>query len=493
MKSVLIVEDEKMIRKGIHTIVERSEVLTDEIIECRNGEEALDVLKEKAVDIMFTDIRMPRMDGITLIKEVQKLSHKPKIVVISGYDDFNYAVEVLKNGARDYILKPIEREKINSILVQLDKEIEEETQVKERTKSSKQHLQVQQLKYYLLNQFKNEKELQILNREIEDSLLNQPYQICITNPQEEIANDDANYLFIDDVEEQCVFIVPEDKLFLFAEDLLPKGSIGISNVYTGVEQLRTAYEESCIARKCAFIMGKHVYYYDARKINSEKQEEVPKGFENHFVHKFGTDNMENAIQDLKNLFFIGRIGKVDPEKLIDLISSIWQLLYDTYPNVIDLDIERYKSFRQPLIYSNAEEYLEDFSKWLEKMKQIMETEFDDYRNKEKINHAVSYIQENYSKDLNMAMVSNYVSMNYSLFSVTFKQYTGQNFVNYLKDIRLRAAKELLETTELKIIEISQAVGYDNEKHFMKLFKSAYGVSPTEYRKNIQIGKGSIES
>ncbi len=493
MKSVLIVEDEKMIRKGICTIVKRSEVHIDEIIECRNGEEALDVLKEKRVDIMFTDIRMPKMDGITLIKEVQKLSPKPKIVVISGYDDFNYAVEVLKNGARDYILKPIEREKINSILEQLDKEIEDETKEKEKSESSKQHLQVQQLKYYLLNSFTNEKELQILNGEIEDSLLNRPYQICITNAFEDFPHDDTNCLFIDDVEEQSVFIVSEDKLILYVEDFLQKGNIGISDVHTGVDQLRIAYEESCIARKYAYIMNKHVYYYDAQKINSEEHEEIPKGFENQFVHKFGTDNMENAIQDMKNLFFKGRIGKIAPEKLIGMINRIWKQLYDTYPNVIDFDKERYTVFRQPLIYSNADEYLDDFSQWLEHMKTIMETEFDDYRNKEKINHAVAYIQENYSKDLNMAMVSNYVSMNYSLFSVTFKQYTGQNFVNYLKDIRLRAAKELLETTELKVIEISQTVGYDNEKHFMKLFKSAYGVSPTEYRKNIQIGKGNIEN
>lgn len=89
----------------------------------------------------------------------------------------------------------------------------------------------------------------------------------------------------------------------------------------------------------------------------------------------------------------------------------------------------------------------------------------------------------------MAVVSNYISMNYSLFSYSFKQYTGSNFVNYLKDIRMREAKKLLAETEMKIIEISQTVGYDNEKHFMKLFKNTYGVSPTEYRKNMSRAKG----
>ena len=88
----------------------------------------------------------------------------------------------------------------------------------------------------------------------------------------------------------------------------------------------------------------------------------------------------------------------------------------------------------------------------------------------------------------MAVVSNHVSMNYSLFSLSFKQYTGMNFVNYLKMIRIGEAKRLLEETDEKIIDISQKVGYENEKHFMKTFKSVCGVSPSEYRKNMQMGK-----
>ena len=88
----------------------------------------------------------------------------------------------------------------------------------------------------------------------------------------------------------------------------------------------------------------------------------------------------------------------------------------------------------------------------------------------------------------MAMVSNDVSMNYFVFSLTFKEYTGQNFVNYLKELRLKEAKKLLDETDKKVIEISTLVGYENEKHFMKTFKSIYGVTPSEYRKNIQIGR-----
>lgn len=88
------------------------------------------------------------------------------------------------------------------------------------------------------------------------------------------------------------------------------------------------------------------------------------------------------------------------------------------------------------------------------------------------------------EDINMAVVSNYLSMNYSLFSHECKQQTGSDFVSYLKEIRLKHAKELLEETDLKIIEISRKVGYEDEKYFMKLFRGTYGVSPGEYRENI---------
>ena len=106
------------------------------------------------------------------------------------------------------------------------------------------------------------------------------------------------------------------------------------------------------------------------------------------------------------------------------------------------------------------------------------------KNGQKMKEAVEYIRENYNKDLNMAVVSNHISMNYSLFSCTFKQYTGSNFVNYLKELRIAKAKQLLADTDMKIIEISQTIGYENEKHFMKIFKAKFGMTVKEYRRSI---------
>src|SRR5690606_15922774 len=122
MNKVLIVEDEKMIRKGIVAMLKRAPVEIKEIIECRNGKEALELLQTTKFDLMITDIRMPKMDGISLVKQIRDMPSKPMVVVVSGYDDFNYAVEAPRHGVMDYLLKPIEREKFYKIMSNIQEE-----------------------------------------------------------------------------------------------------------------------------------------------------------------------------------------------------------------------------------------------------------------------------------------------------------------------------------------------------------------------------------
>ncbi|MCD7842712.1 MAG: AraC family transcriptional regulator, partial [Lachnospiraceae bacterium] len=136
-------------------------------------------------------------------------------------------------------------------------------------------------------------------------------------------------------------------------------------------------------------------------------------------------------------------------------------------------------------YRSLDEYTEALSRWLGMVHEKTDNRSDEFRNRQKLEKAIRYIRENYSSDLNMAVVSNHVSMNYSLFSQEFKQYTGENFVSFLRNIRMEEAKRLLAQTQLRVVEISQKVGYENEKHFMKTFKSVYGVSPSEFRKNVE--------
>ena len=115
MNTLLIVEDEKLIRQGLKAMVYRSGVPVENVLECRNGEEALEILKMQKIDVMFTDIRMPKMDGMALMRAMQELPCKPLTVAVSGYDDFSYAVEMMRGGAREYLLKPVDRDKVKEV------------------------------------------------------------------------------------------------------------------------------------------------------------------------------------------------------------------------------------------------------------------------------------------------------------------------------------------------------------------------------------------
>ena len=122
MKTILISEDEKLIRKGLQTMVRRSPVPVETILEARDGEEALSLMKQNVVDLLITDIRMPKMDGIELVAHLGELEYKPLVLVISGYDDFSYAVEMLRQGVFDYMLKPVERERLYAVLEKLEEQ-----------------------------------------------------------------------------------------------------------------------------------------------------------------------------------------------------------------------------------------------------------------------------------------------------------------------------------------------------------------------------------
>lgn len=120
MNTILIAEDEKFIRMGLKTMLQRSGIPVGEVLEARDGAEALETLRSRSVDLLITDIRMPKMDGIELVQQLKALPQAPMVLVVSGYDDFNYALAMLRSGVSDYLLKPVERQQLCDVLEKLE-------------------------------------------------------------------------------------------------------------------------------------------------------------------------------------------------------------------------------------------------------------------------------------------------------------------------------------------------------------------------------------
>ena len=479
MNTLLIVEDEKLIRQGIKAMALRSGVPISMVMECKNGFEALEIVRSQEIDVVITDIRMPKMDGITLVKEIQTCDHVPLIVVVSGYDDFSYAVELLRNGVRDYILKPIERTQLAEILTKLEDEL-----VKAKiNKDTMLNIGYQQLKQLMINDDRNAKEYELILEQFSSSFFEGEYIIYCTNYNDEFQSLEG-VTFLQDVNGQGIFIVDNSQGDKILKSELRGYYVGCSQVHEGLDQVKEAYEEAVKARRQAFVSDNNFVIYDKKDDDGGViylEQEIEQ-----IVQMIGTDKCEEALKQLDHICYQIKLNKSSNSGLEDMFLAIRQKTYATYRNALK-EIDEAELEEDLLSYSSLSQYIAHVKSWIRDLNGRLLTQFDDYRNKQKIQSALVYIKDNYKKDLNMAVVSNYISMNYSLFSYVFKQYTGCNFVNYLKQIRVDEAKRLLATTDMKIADISNAVGYDNDKHFMKIFKGQCGVSPTEYRKNTLLG------
>ncbi len=485
MKTVLIVEDEKMIRQGIKAMILRSGVPVDTVIECSNGEMALDVLMTQMVDVMFTDIRMPKMDGIELVERMHECPHVPLTVAISGYDDFSYAVAMMRNGVSEYILKPVERAKIKEVLERLEGIIEK----REKNNEVMQEIGQQQLRQIISGNC-TEADIENIESQYSNTYISSEYRICCAPVNKMGVHNDERCIYIDNVDDMDVYIIREKNLEQLLNNDLKNNYPGISLTHTGMKELRAAYEEAQLARKTAFCQNINPFYYGTEEIKvPEKLAKDAKAQleEAEIIKKvqiIGTDRTEDLVKNWKSFFFDVEKKRIDEDEFMRFITFFFSEVQNLYKNILT-DEEVLSEITVPWNYDCLDSYKDALIDFVLSLHRTINDQYEINKNQQKIQQAIKYIDENYTSDLNMAVVSNNFSMNYSLFSSAFKQQTGTNFVNYLKELRMKEARRLLEETDMRIIEISQKVGYDNEKHFMKSFKQTLGVSPSEYRKNMK--------
>ena len=479
MKTVLIVEDEKMIRLGLVTMVKRAPVKIGEILEAKDGLNAIDVLSSHNVDLLITDIRMPRMDGIELVKYCNSLENPPFMIVISGYDDFSYAVEMLRNGVHDYLLKPVERDKLYRAIESIEQLLEK----RDKQQKDEDERFLLALRYIMLCKNSTEEECSRLIKENQSQFSESNYRICCSRDQKLIP-DDA--IVLQESMGRFVYLVFEKESQ--SQSQLSEGAsavpVGMSELHNGLHEMNNAYNEAISAWKLSFFT-KHISVYSV----VEEPEELQISVE-HLSRLMALCRWQEAYRLLKVFSETVSEGKSTPEMFEEFCSEFVKRMNSTYKTFIEAN-EETDDLSQIWHFDNIDDYLSSIKKWMESLGDHIEQEFADYENKKKIWQAVQYIRENFRAPLNMAIVSNEISMNYSLFSLLFKRYTGVNFVSYLQNIRIEEAKRLLCETDWKVYEISAKSGFQDDKHFLKVFKMSVGVSPSEWRKtNLQNNKQS---
>lgn len=532
MISILVADDDKIIRKGLTKIIENSMEEFKVIGEAANGSAALEKIKELKPDILITDIKMPIMDGIELINNIKKLSLKTRSVVLSGFDDYKFIRETFKNGAVDYILKPIDNKVLFELLVKIKEDIDKEIHEKEKEEEYKNRIKESNtfLKEEFLNELLGEnyvdeeyftKQINKLNiltkgsfyfalidvddflkmhedKENEIMYLNnaksivykllkslKKFEIIVCKISGRIAvlfssNNENIYFNYSNINNTLNEI--RTKAGKKIDNTL---SIGISRRFDSLNKVKESYVEAGMALKERFYFGKnHTYVYNKEKVFVDgldyKMIEI-------FVNAILSDvelcnKVKIKISTEKFMKFVYE-KKLEPDKfrklLLNVILRISSNISD-FKYISDKDTNGHKDISYYIQKINTYDELKEY--FIHKIQQAVDeiSKLRSERGTKIIEKAKKYIQDNYKKEITLKDVANYVYLNSNYFSELFKNEVGENFIEYLIETRINISKQLLKENKFKIYEVAEEVGYKESVSFSRAFKKVVGVSPKEY-------------
>lgn len=534
MKRILVVDDEKIVRLALRSILQNYE---DEFLligEARDGLEALAFLEKQQVDILITDLKMPGLDGIGLIKELAKLpkAFPGQILVLSNYDDYVLVREAMKAGANDYLLKlVIEDEEFMEVLRQLALKCQR-TNEQDTYNSVDKKGQSDFLTNLIL--------CQMTSREIEDRLLRLHLNI---STKENI----ALLISIDDIRNDKVKVKLKNRGKIFKalmniiEDTLQRGMKGeiINLEYRNfvlilpAEQLKHPHAHLSLTHLANKLIQNIWLYLNisvsivispmiANPANiAETMCQVRRALEYKFYTGFksvicmedltlepGEPDFHHYIKDIQRLKEWLALGQGDailsqleayieeakaeqlyPGNLKMAIAMIMDSFTGVLIEIGEHDLYFMESIKKNLMNM---EVLEDYRQYInEAMKQIHHRVHTilSRRYRLEVRVAMAYIQQNLHRKISIKELATQCNVTETYMSKLFKAETGSTIIQYINHQKLDKAKELLRRYRSKTVhEISSEVGIEDPFYFNRIFKKFMGMTPTQYRKELDINK-----
>ena len=504
MYRILVVDDEKIERKGVAFLFKQMDIEC-EIVEIVNGQAALEYLETHEVDIMLTDVKMPHVDGMELIKEIKERNLNPnmKIIIVSGYSDFEYAKLAVKLGVSDYILKPVDPREfeptLRKILDELDSQ-KYEQDLKEKSMSfMKQHYLYSLVNGLGANAVEelglSKKELNIdyhrlMLLEFEKSFFGKTDTGFLQNMQECVGDMEFQYLNLNT--DQCVLFFNKresdekywKELALKIQQMILKehkltAYIAVSKGFEDTRYITNAFEEAEI------LMENRFYETESKIYISYADDQV--SIDEHIDDDTLMKQMKQDIKmkDTENL-------KVHFEKLCMkykrkndfsqvyikfIFSNLLKDFYDNLPDVSALDLNSeieklYKSADFQTVIDIVNINIKRLEETFQANPQMVHREIESVK---------QYIYEHYGEEISVEYLADLVYMAPSYLSCVFKKETGQNLSKFIKAYRMEKAKEMLEESHKKIVTISNEVGYPNVSYFCQSFREYFGISPQKFR------------
>ena len=531
--NILIVDDEQLIRQGLRARIEYLGIDVDEIFEAENGLMALRLQEEHPIDVVITDIRMPDMDGLELIQEMQKKNNQIKFVVLSGYAECSYAETAIRLGVKAYLLKPVSNDDLKAAFDKAYKEMEQtasvrqEVQMKKRMDREKQVYQQEKA----LNALFSSQEAGAVTREQlcklcgydekmwaggaesvlylailhinKESFEHQRFRpvdhelvrFMIRNIFEEIQAPCEKLLVnsLSDTRQMYGIFIGDDKkklrmeverIYLRMRSVLEKKmgiylTIGVSRCRSQLEGKETS--EARQALKQRIIYGKaNIYFYEDIRILGEQEFPVSQ------LHLLEQYIEHNEIFKVKNL-----VQEIFSEELVKKYGSAY--LRIMWIRILNLLLHHYE--RRGRNAAEIEKMLQNYNlldriqslqeirqKIIEMVMECVSTEsVADANARSKIQMAIGYIQEHFAENLTVNVLAEHYGMSPNYFSSMFKKEMSRSAVNYITELRINQARELLYHSELSVVDISKKVGYEDSQYFFRVFKKYLGMTPLQYR------------
>lgn len=538
MLKVLIVEDERLVSLGISEFVNETEGFRVMGI-AQDGIEAIERIEKEEPDIVITDIRMPRMEGTELVKYLN--THYPSIrkVVLSGFDDFEYARIAIANGVMDYLLKPVDDQELVKVLKKLEQDIRQEAEKKEQMlrqniklnsslpllrdqfvldlitqKYMTREIVAEKLRYFELAPSDGQYVVALVSLNSYGLLCEKKGQdegqlllFILRNITEEIVGRYTTFLSCVNGGELILAIrVPEEEKhdadrFIkrvmvevyqnLLEHVKEEFTIALGIAAESYMSLKQSYEAAYAALQhrfykksssliyCDEVKNRPFARYDAVTFDAylEKGQNI---FDN-CVKTGATGRLRSFLDDLYT--YIEEI-RLYPMDAIKVFTSLQTRIQIKSPEVLKAIYDSYsieysyeKSIEKFSTLEGIKSYTERF------YSQIITKVIHNMRSKDKkmVEVAKDYVRKHYHEKITLETIASVTYLNPNYFCEMFKNQTGETFVDFLTRYRMEKAKELLRDVRLKTYEVSHRVGYENADYFCKVFKKVVGVSPGQYR------------
>ena len=518
MKAIII-DDEKHVREGLLLLAEWDKHDIHTILEAEDGDEAIELITEHRPEIIFTDMRMPKRDGITLLKWLHASDLTSKTIVVSGYDDFEYMRNAIYYKSFDYILKPIEPDVLNETLDKAVKEWNEQARSrKSQVEESRVMNEVKPLYWDRL--FSSLCGKESITAEMVEKVETE-FGVSLPGLEKTVA-----LLSIKPIVMKS-FQGDRDLAFFtiinICNELLRKQNDGVcfrnsnkegelvilfwnhkhvtyllEEIYSLIYQYSKVITVMALGKKSKKVNEAYesaLEVYSRHPLLAQKKivthQDVKGGsllhlldHSNELKWAIRSGSREQVQSQMEGIFSQLEKGHTLSLEQVQVWEDQFELLRNNW-------LKEYEIRRQEPFYPGTDYWREDgsfsFRKFREeKTKEFIElietlTQAKYQKEKNNMQHIEEYLQQHYQEDINLQDIADRFYLSREYISRKFKQDYGATITDYVTNIRIVKAKKLLENPYLKIYEVAYGVGYGNEKYFSKVFKKHVGMTPNEYR------------